>query len=100
MNQDLSQDRYYFSESQQRQEEIKRMPVPYAARCLGKLEKDIGPAIHETNLGKALLRRVHQGMDAETTDVDAIGGGKMLRGPGGKFSGAYAKSRPKRKPTV
>lgn len=100
MNQDLSQDRFYFSESQQRQEEIKRMPVPYAARCLGKLEKDIGPAIHETILGKALASRVKQGEGAEATDVDAIGGGRMLRGQGGKFTGAYAKTKPKRKPTI
>lgn len=100
MQQDLSQDKFYFSESQQRNEEISRLPVPYAARCLSKLEKDIGPAIHETVLGQALAHRVEQGMDAEPTDVHAIGGGKMLRGRGGKFTGAWDRTKPKRKPTI
>src|SRR4051812_48471420 len=97
MTQDLSQNKFYFSESQQRHEEIKRMPVPYAQRCLIKLERDIGPVVYETALGAALRHRVEQGIEAEATEVPAIGGGKMLRGPKGKFTGAYARTASKKR---
>ncbi len=87
----------YWSESQQRFEEIKFMPVPHAHRAMAKLERKHGWDVTSTTLYAALRTRADQGIDAEVTEVRSIDGeSKMLRDRRtGRYRGAYRKSAPK-----
>lgn len=89
----LAQGERYWSESSQSFTEIRLMPVPHALRAVAKLERKCGFDILSTPLGKALLARTEQGVDAVATDIVGFGGRKMLKDRNtGKFRGAWAKT--------
>ena len=97
--QDFTQTVLYWSDSQQRYEDIHLMPCPHALRALAKLERKHGFDILTTPLARALKARAEQGIDADVTDVPTVTGeARMLRDrSSGQFRGAYRPSASKRR---
>jgi hypothetical protein len=68
------------------------IPTTHAVRALARLVREHGEGVRETALGCALAARA--AVDGDTaTPVTAFGGGFMLRGPDGRFTGAWHERR-------
>jgi hypothetical protein len=64
-----------------------RLAIPHARRALAQLRQEHGEDVDGTALGRALLARVAQ--DGTSTDVAGFGGCILIRGEGGRYSGAF-----------
>ena len=93
VEQDLTQNRVWWSESTQSWEIVSEMPAPYALRALAKLERTHGWDSVSSPLGKALKARAEKGIDAVATNVIGFGNKKMLRDKEtGRWRGAWKRT--------
>jgi hypothetical protein len=90
----LQNSTHYYSSSSKQLVAVQWMPIPHATHALAKLEKQHGPEVRETPLGKALQARIDQA--GEVTDVAPNADTRMMRGDEGRFTGAVKITRRKR----
>ena len=67
---------------------VSAMPTSHARRALDRLSREHGEVARGSELGLALAARAALDGD-RATDVPAFGGGRMLRGRDGRFTGAW-----------
>jgi len=90
----LSSSTHYWSESSKQMVPIAFMPIPHAEHALAKLERVYGDEVHETPVAQALQARIDQA--GEVTDVAPNDETRMMRGEGGRFTGAVKIRKVKR----